>query len=123
MVLALFAFAFLAMCPVMAEAQALPPGLEEVHRDFRLICGTPGKIMDELRDTHGEVPVVGGTLMDDVQYILYANEDGTTMSFVIHKGDDKACMIWTGASELGQAFMLNPEPQYPEKGESKAWNL
>ena len=122
-VLAVFAFSLLAALSPAVHAQPLPEGMTKVTKEFRLICGTPDVIMEELRKTHGEVPVAGGTLMNDVMYILYANEEGTTMSFVIHKGKDKACMIWTGASELGQAFMVNPEPQYPKTGDDKEWNL
>ena len=122
MVLALFVFALFSMWQP-ARANELPEGLTFQQQMFGLICGTPEDIRDELLKTHGEVPVVGGLLDGGTQWIMYVSEDKNTMSFVIHKTDAEACLVWSGNSELGQAFMLNPAPDFPSKETStKDWN-
>ena len=122
-VLALFAFAALAMCPSVTKANELPESLTFQQQMFGLICGTPEDLKAELRNTHGEVPVVAGLLNGGTQWIMYVSEDRNTMSFVIHKSGAEACLVWSGSSELGQAFMLNPNPDFPAKETStKDWN-
>ena len=124
MVLALFAFAALVVLfPSTAKANELPENLTFQQQMFGLICGTPEDLKAELRNTHGEVPVVAGLLDGGTQWIMYVSEDKNTMSFVIHKSDTEACLVWSGNSELGQAFMLNPNPDFPAKETStKDWN-
>ena len=125
MVLALFAFAALvALFPSTARAAELPDSLTYQQQMFGLICGTPEDLRDELLKTHGEVPVVAGLLDGGTQWIMYVSEDKNTMSFVIHKSEAEGCLVWSGVSELGQAFMLNPEPDFPAKEASTPeWNL
>ena len=122
MVLALFVFALFSMWQP-ARAVELPENLTFQQQMFGLICGTPEAIRDELLNTHGEVPVVAGLLDGGTQWIMYVSEDKNTMSFVIHKSETEACLVWSGNSELGQAFMLNPNPNFPAKETStKDWN-
>ena len=126
MLIALFTFALLAMCPVKAEANELPENLTFQQKMFGLICGTPGDIRDELLKAHGEVPVVAGLLDGGTQWVMYVSEDKNTMSFVIHKSETEGCLVWSGASELGQAFMLNPNPEFPVEAADDArggWNI
>ena len=127
MVLALFAFAALtAFFPSTSKAEELPENLTFQQQMFGLVCGTPEDLRDELLSTHGEVPVVGGLLNSGTQWIMYVSEDRNTMSFVIHKSETEGCLVWSGASELGQAFMLNPNPDFPrdEVGSAdKGWNI
>ena len=124
MVLALFAFAALvALFPSTAKAAELPDTLTFQQRMFGLICGTPEDLRDELLNAHGEVPVVAGLLDGGTQWVMYVSEDKNTMSFVIHKSETEGCLVWSGASELGQAFMLNPNPAWPvEEASDKEWN-
>ena len=90
---------------------------------FGLICGTPEALRIELLNTHGEVPVVAGLLDGGTQWIMYVSEDKNTMSFVIHKSETEGCLVWSGKSELGQAFMMNPNPGFPaEETSNKDWN-
>jgi hypothetical protein len=119
-ILALALTAFLS--PTLAEE--LPETLHFQQQQFGLICGKPEDIRDELLKTHGEVPIVAGLLNNGTQWIMYVSESKDTMSFVIHKSEDEGCLVWSGASELGQAFMMNPEPDFPnESEEEKQWNL
>ena len=126
MVLALFAFAALvAFFPGTAKAGTdLPDGLHFQQQTFGLVCGTPERLRIELLNTHGEVPVVAGLLDSGTQWIIYVSEDKNTMSFVIHKSETEACLVWSGSSELGQAFMLNPNPDFPaeETATVPEWN-
>ena len=123
MVLALFAFALFSMWQP-ARAAELPENLTFQQQMFGLICGKPEDLRDELLSAHGEVPVVGGLLDSGTQWIMYVSEDKNTMSFVIHKSDTEGCLVWSGNSELGQAFMLNPNPEWPiEDASDKEWNL
>jgi hypothetical protein len=119
---ALFIFAGVSTC---SKAEELPETLHFQQQQFGLICGKPEDIRDELLKTHGEAPVVAGLLNNGTQYILYVSEDKNTMSFVIHKSDEEGCLVWSGASELGQAFMINPEPDFPIIAEDDQgnWNL
>jgi len=122
MVLALFVFALFSMWQP-ARAAELPENLTFQQQMFGLICGTPEELRIELLNTHGEVPVVAGLLDSGTQWIIYVSEDKNTMSFVIHKSETEACLVWSGSSELGQAFMLNPNPDFPVKETStKEWN-
>ena len=122
MVLALFVFALFSMWQP-ARAVELPESLTFQQQMFGLICGTPEALKKELLDAHGEVPVVAGLLDGGTQWIMYVSEDKNTMSFVIHKSETEACLVWSGSSELGQAFMLNPNPDFPSKETSnKDWN-
>ena len=101
----------------------MPEGLHLQQQTFGLICGTPERLRVELLAEHREVPVVAGLLNNGVQWIMYVSKDKNTMSFVIHKSDEEACLVWSGASELGQAFMLNPNPDFPvEETSNKDWN-
>ena len=126
MLIALFAFALLAMCSGTAKANELPENLTFQQQMFGLICGTPEELRIELLNTHGEVPVVAGLLDSGTQWIIYVSKDKNTMSFVIHKSGAEACLVWSGNSELGQAFMLNPNPEFPVEAADDAkggWNI
>ena len=106
-----------------AFSNEIPEALHFQQQVFGLICGTPEALRDELLNTHGEVPVVAGLLDGGTQWIMYVSEDRNTMSFVIQKSETAACLVWSGASELGQAFMLNPTPNFPAKETSAPeWN-
>ena len=122
-VLALFAFALFSMWQP-ARAKELPEGLTFQQQMFGLVCGTPEQLKEELLKEHGEVPVVAGLLDSGTQWIIYASRDRNTMSFVIHKSETEGCLVWSGNSELGQAFMLNPSPDFPaeETATVPEWN-
>jgi hypothetical protein len=109
--------------PQSAFSEEVPEALHFQQQVFGLICGTPDALRDELLNTHGEVPVVAGLLDGGTQWIMYVSEDRNTMSFVIQKSETAACLVWSGASELGQAFLLNPAPDFPAKEASAPeWN-
>ena len=125
MALALTLFGLLAaLFPGTTKAEELPEGLTFQQQMFGLVCGAPGQLKEELLRKHGEVPVVAGLLDSGTQWILYVSKDKNSISFVIHKSETEGCLIWSGSSELGQAFMLNPNPDFPaEDDKDSGWNI
>lgn len=106
--------AFLAGAVEFADAQEAPESFNTKTVPFFLACATPTEMRDTLLEVHGEVAMVAGWLDTGNQYLLYTNESGTSMSFVIHKSDGEACLVWSGMSSDGRAFVPNPAPTFPE---------
>jgi len=96
-----------------AYAQQAPSNFNTKTVPFFLACSSPTEMRDTLLDVHGEIALVAGWLDTGNQWLLYTNELGTSMSFVIHKTDGEACLIWSGISTEGRAFVPNPEPMFP----------
>ena len=102
------------MLASVAQAQQAPDHFKTKTVPFYLVCSTPTEMRDVLLDVHGEIALVAGWLDTGNQWLLYTNESGTSMSFVIHKTDGEACIIWSGISSNGRAFIMNPAPTFPE---------
>ena len=114
----------LSMLASVAQAQEPPESFQTMTVPFYLVCASPTEMRDVLLNEHGEVAMIAGWLDTGNQYVLYTNEGGTSMSFVVHKSDGQACIIWSGRSEKGRAFIPNPEPKFPEQPEiGDGWNL
>lgn len=113
-VVVLIALGLLASTSV-AEAQQAPSNFNTKTVPFFLACATPIEMRDTLLEVHGEIAMIAGWLDTGNQYLLYTNESGTSMSFVIHKSDGEACLIWSGMSTEGRAFIPNPEPMFPSE--------
>lgn len=116
--------AFLAGTVELAVAQKAPSSFNTKTVPFFLACATPTEMRDTLLEVHGEVAMIAGWLDTGNQYLLYTNELGTSMSFVIHKTDGEACLVWSGMSSEGRAFIPNPAPTFPvtqQEAEGK-WN-
>jgi hypothetical protein len=103
----------LSMLASVSQAQEAPNSFNTKTVPFFLACSTPTDMRDTLLEVHGEVAMIAGWLDTGNQYLLYTNQEGTSMSFVIHKADGEACLIWSGMSEQGRAFIPNPEPMFP----------
>ena len=115
---------FLALTVELADAQEAPESFNTKTVPFFLACATPTEMRDTLLEVHGEVSMIAGWLDTGNQYLLYTNELGTSMSFVIHKSDGEACLVWSGMSTEGRAFIPNPAPTFPatqQETEGK-WN-
>ena len=104
----------LSMLASVAQAQQAPDHFNTKTVPFYLVCSTPTEMRDVLLDVHGEIALVAGWLDTGNQWLLYTNESGTSMTFVIHKTDGEACIIWSGVSSNGRAFIMNPAPTFPE---------
>ncbi len=97
----------------VSQAQQAPEHFNTKTVPFYLVCSTPTEMRDVLLEEAGEIALVAGWLDTGNQWLIYTNESGTSMSFVIHKADGEACLIWSGRSEKGRAFIPNPEPTFP----------
>ena len=104
----------LSMLASVAQAQQAPENFNTKTVPFYLVCSTPTEMRDVLLAEAGEIALVAGWLDTGNQWLLYTNESGTSMSFVIHKSDGEACIIWSGLSSNGRAFIMNPAPTFPE---------
>ena len=104
----------LSMLASVAQAQQAPENFNTKTVPFYLVCSTPTEMRDVLLSEAGEIALVAGWLDTGNQWLLYTNESGTSMSFVVHKSDGEACIIWSGLSSNGRAFIMNPEPTFPE---------
>lgn len=105
----------LSMLSSVSQAQEPPQNFQTMTVPFYLVCSTPTELRDTLLEVHGEVAMIAGWLDTGNQYLLYTNESGTSMSFVIHKSDGQACIIWSGLSTEGRAFIPNPAPTFPSE--------
>ena len=112
----------------LANAQTAPDHFNTKTVPFYLVCSTPTEMRDVLLAEAGEIALIAGWLDTGNQYLLYSNESGTSMTFVIHKTDGEACIIWSGISTEGRAFIMNPDPVFPvneaiEEPKDENWNL
>ena len=114
----------LSMLASVAQAQKPPESFQTMTVPFYLVCASPTEMRDVLLNEHGEVAMIAGWLDTGNQWLLYTNEGGTSMSFVVHKSDGQACIIWSGMSAEGRAFIPNPSPIFPDKSETnnERWN-
>ena len=124
MVLALFAFGFLAAYSGTANAAPLSEGMRFEVVKFKLVCATPTIINEALLKDHQEVPMLMGNFDNGSSWVYYVNEDNTTATFVVHKSQEMACIIFAGESPEGDALVPNMEPDWPTKeaGTNGEWN-
>ena len=105
----------LVMSPVMAQSPT--PPLDAVPRQVTMgiIClPTPSRMIEVLGERFGEAVVASGELSPDTGFIVFSNRDRTSSSIVISKRDG-TCLVWSGRSAEGMAFILAVEPiEYPE---------
>lgn len=118
----------LSMLASVAQAQTAPEHFNTKTVPFYLVCSTPTEMRDVLLEEAGEIALVAGWLDTGNQWLIYTNESGTSMTFVVHKSDGEACIIWSGISSNGRAFIMNPAPTFPEADDVESitedgWNL
>ena len=111
-----------------ARAQEAPENFKSITVPFVVHCSNPTSMRDALLQEHGEIALIAGFLDTGVRVLWYGSESGKSMSIVIHKSDQEACLIWSGISADGNATVHNPEPTWPERGEApelkgEEWNL
>ncbi len=117
----------LSMLASVVQAQEPPEHFNTKTVPFYLVCSTPTEMRDVLLEEAGEIALVAGWLDTGNQWLVYTNESGTSMTFVVHKSDGEACIIWSGISSNGRAFIMNPEPTFPDAEDElitkDGWNL
>lgn len=91
------------------DANTLPP--KQVR--IQLYCTKSFKFMFEyLKKEYQEEPRLLTHLSPTSSFVLFTNKDESTSTLVIskkHSGqEEEACILWTGKSEAGMSFSLNP---------------
>ena len=101
--------------PVMAQSPIPPPDAVSRQVTIGIIClPTPSRMIDVLGERFGEAVVASGVLSPDSGFIVFSNKDRTSSSIVISKPGG-TCLVWSGRSAEGMAFILAVEPiEYPE---------
>ena len=112
----------------VSHAQTAPEHFNTQTVPFYLVRSTPTEMRHVLLEEAGEIALVAGWLDTGNQWLIYTNESGTSMTFVVHKSDGEACIIWSGLSSKGRAFIMNPAPTFPEPDDDESitedgWNL
>ena len=70
-----------------------------------------------LSDKFGEAPIAMGQLNETDSFLIFVNEERSSSTIVIakqRKEEVEVCMVWSGRTEPGLTFALNPSPQFPE---------
>jgi len=70
-----------------------------------------------LSDKFGEAPIAMGRLTETDSFLIFVNQERSTSTIVItkqRKEEVEVCMVWSGRTEPGMTFALNPSPQFPE---------
>lgn len=113
----------------IAKASEVPESFSARTEPFYLVCSTPSELRDVLLSVHNEIPLVAGWLETGNQWLIYVSEDNSSMSFVVHKTDGEACIVWSGKSD-GKAYVPNPAPKWPEydipptkESMNEGWNI
>jgi hypothetical protein len=103
------------MLPHMAQSPIPPPDAIRRQVTIGIIClPTVMRIVEVLGERFGEAIVASGELGGGSSFYIFANAKKSSSSIVISK-PDSACLVWSGRSAEGMAFMLAAEPiDYPE---------
>jgi hypothetical protein len=101
--------------PVMAQSPIPPPDAIRRQVTIGIIClPTVMRIVEVLGERFGEAIVASGELGGGSSFYIFANAKKSSSSIVISK-PDSACLVWSGRSAEGMAFMLAAEPiDFPE---------
>jgi hypothetical protein len=70
-----------------------------------------------LAERFSEVPIAMGQLTETDSFLIFVNEERSSSTIVIakqRKEEVEVCMVWSGRTEPGLTFALNPSPQFPE---------
>lgn len=104
-----------------ADAQALkpPPDMYQQTVPFSLWCvPTFERMVEILADDFSETPVLLSHMSSRSTLIVFTNQSKTTSTYVASrlKEDEieEVCVLWSGSSEPGMSFSLNPSPVFPE---------
>ena len=105
----------LMVSPVMAQSPIPPPDAIRRQVTIGIIClPTVMRIVEVLGERFGEAIVASGELGGGSNFYIFANAKKSSSSIVISK-PNSACLVWSGRSPEGMAFMLAVEPiKYPE---------
>lgn len=105
--------------------EAPPPGIKPMTVPFQIFCADSFEfLMNVLGADFGEAPVAMGYLKEGenpTTMVWFTNKDNTRSTIVVTKKtkyDESACILWSGGSQSGMAFSVNPNPQFPSEGDA-----
>ena len=118
---ALLAAALLSGFFMPAHGQGLkpPPDMYQQTVPFSLWCvPTFERMVELLADDFSEAPVLLSHMSQRSTLIVFSNSDFSTSTYVATRlkedGTEEVCVLWSGSSEPGMSFSLNPSPVFPE---------
>ena len=107
--------------PVAAEESDVPRDVISRTVRMQIFCvGSMVRMATLLGDKFGEAPVAMGRLNDTDSFLIFVDKYRSTSTIVIakqRKEEVEVCMVWSGRTEPGLTFSLNPSPQFPEQKE------
>lgn len=109
----------LIVSPVSADNSSPPDDMFHQMVPFSLYCVNNFERMVEImHDDFREVPILMSHMSEISTIIVFVNKDKTTSTYVGAKvdkqGKEEVCILWSGKSEKGLSFSLNPNPVFPE---------
>jgi len=104
--------------PVAAEDRTAPDDVTARLVRMQIYC-VPSleRMATLLAERFSEVPVAMGQLTDTDSFLIFVNQERSSSTIVIakqRKEEVEVCMVWSGRTEPGLTFALNPSPQFPE---------
>ena len=104
--------------PVAAEDRSPPDDVTARLVRMQIYC-VPSleRMATLLSDKFGEAPIAMGRLTETDSFLIFVNEERSSSTIVIakqRKEEVEVCMVWSGRTEPGMTFALNPSPQFPE---------
>jgi hypothetical protein len=104
--------------PAYAEDRSPPDDVTARLVRMQIFCvGSMVRMATLLGDKFGEAPVAMGQLTDTDSFLIFVNKERSSSTIVIakqRKEEVEVCMVWSGRTEPGLTFALNPSPQFPE---------
>ena len=83
------------------------------------------RVVELLGRDYQEAPVMMSYMSPATTMVWFTNKDRSSSTLVVTKSSkdaEESCIMWNGVSEPGMSFSVNPNPNFPEKGTSTAWN-
>ena len=111
--------------PLLAEVER-PEDMVDKQVPIMLHCFPSfARVVELLGRDYQEAPVMMSYMSSTTTMAWFTNKDRSTSTLVVTKSSkdsEESCIMWNGVSEPGMSFSVNPEPNFPEKGSSTAWN-
>jgi len=111
--------------PLLAEVER-PEDMVDKQVPIMLHCFPSfARVVELLGRDYQEAPVMMSHMSPTTTMVWFTNKDRSTSTLVVTKSSkdtEESCIMWNGVSEPGMSFSVNPEPNFPEKGTSTAWN-
>ena len=109
----------LVAAPVFAGQLKPPPDMYQQTVPFSLWCvGSFTRMVEILGNDFSETALLLSHMTGRSTLIVFSNADFSTSTYVASRikddGTEEVCVLWSGSSEPGLSFSLNPDPVFPE---------